>query len=149
MDTSGYYPQLGNDDPLYQIADYTQLLKSKLDLTATAPAVVTFTGATWGTSIPAGTSVVGKNFKLLNETAVVTTDANGYAAIMMPYTFANGYQVGGAINGDDWARPSVTIMVSTNLFTNTANKFHVRCLQNGGTPVNGATLRVNYIVTGW
>lgn len=31
MDTSGYLPQLGNDDPLFEIADYTQLMKTKLE----------------------------------------------------------------------------------------------------------------------
>lgn len=30
MDTTGYFPQLGNTDPLYEIADYTQLLKQQL-----------------------------------------------------------------------------------------------------------------------
>lgn len=30
MDTSGYYPQLSDDDPLFEMADYTQLLKTKL-----------------------------------------------------------------------------------------------------------------------
>jgi hypothetical protein len=31
MDTSGYLPQLGDDDPLFEIAQYTQLMKTKLN----------------------------------------------------------------------------------------------------------------------
>lgn len=30
MDTTGYYPLLKNTDPLYQIADYTQLMSNAL-----------------------------------------------------------------------------------------------------------------------
>jgi hypothetical protein len=43
MDTSGFYPQLGNNDPLFEIADYTQLLKQKLDSGQTAPVITTDT----------------------------------------------------------------------------------------------------------
>jgi hypothetical protein len=30
MDTSGFYPSLSNDDPLFEVADYSQLMKTKL-----------------------------------------------------------------------------------------------------------------------
>lgn len=110
--------------------------------------VVSFSGTTWGASLTSA-QLAGKNFKFMSESAVVTTDANGYVGITMPYTFPNGYLISGVINGDDWARPNVTYMISTNIFTNTANKFYVRALQNGGTPVNASVVRINYTVTGW
>lgn len=113
-----------------------------------APAIMGWdAGATtWGA---APTNVATTNFKMLAASGVVTTDANGYAAITMPYAFPNGYLVVGGINGDDWARPSVYYNISTNIFTNTNNKFYIRAIQNGNTPLNGGVLRFSYTVVGW
>ncbi|UVJ37988.1 hypothetical protein [Arthrobacter sp. CJ23] len=46
MDTTGTFPQLSFDDPLYQIADYSQLMKEKLE----APKCLIFknAGFVWG-----------------------------------------------------------------------------------------------------
>jgi hypothetical protein len=54
MDTSGYYPQLSDDDPLFEIAQYTQIMKQQLDkqirhaeFTAAASSYPASSGA-WG-----------------------------------------------------------------------------------------------------
>lgn len=41
MDTSGFIPQLSDDDPLFEIAEYTQLMKTQF--TVTSPTTVTLT----------------------------------------------------------------------------------------------------------
>lgn len=138
--TDGSFPASNPD-----VADITARLNA-LEALAT-PVVVGMSGATWGTSLTPA-QIPGKDFKTLAETAVVTTDASGYAAVVIPYTFANGDIVTSMVNGDDWARPAATYHISTNLFTNTNNKFYIRVYQ-GTNPVLNGTCRLNYSVTGW
>lgn len=103
-------------------------------------------GTTWG-SIPADATTAA--YKILPCSAVGTTDANGYYGVPMPLSFPNGYIVVSCLNGDDWARPSLYFNISTNIFTNTANKFYVRAVQNGSTPLNAGIMRINFLVVGW
>jgi hypothetical protein len=89
MDTSGKYPQLANDDPLYEIAAYTQTMKTALSkmgvATWTGSGTInnaTVTPLAGITSVAAETTVT---LGTLNGTDLTITEAGLYG---LSYTFA-------------------------------------------------------------
>jgi hypothetical protein len=102
MDTSGYYPALSDDDPLFEIADYTQLMKTKLTevnsiVLAVPPNVVYPAVSTSGTTAPFQVTSFGYNEGTALSVAggVVTVQQAGIYFISSTNTFQDigGYYI--------------------------------------------------------